>query len=67
MKGNAVSTQVKVNRPYALPAGAGTPLAWFQSTVVRKASCSELGVTEITISPGDEPPFHGNSYELIRK
>jgi quercetin dioxygenase-like cupin family protein len=49
---------LKTNPPYALEAGAGTPLVWFDSTIILKASSPGLGVTEIRISPGEEPPLH---------
>lgn len=50
-------------KPYALPAGAGKPMGWFGSTITLKASCPELGATEILIHPGEEPPLHVHKNE----
>ena len=49
--------------PYALAAGAGKSMAWFDATIILKASCPEMGVTEVTISPGEEPPLHVHKNE----
>ena len=46
------------NRPYALPPGAGQPMEWFTSRIILKASSPEIGVIEVTMSPGEEPPLH---------
>src|SRR5690242_18120473 len=54
----AMSPQTKTNRPYALQAGEGKPMGWFGSTITLKASAPDLGVTEILIHPGEEPPLH---------
>jgi len=53
-----MSPQVETSRPYALAAGDGQPMAWFDSIITLKASCPGLGVTEIRLSPGEEPPLH---------
>jgi quercetin dioxygenase-like cupin family protein len=53
-----LSMQLSTNSPYALAPGAGKPMAWFDATITLKASCPEMGVTEVTIRPGEEPPFH---------
>lgn len=58
-----MSPQLQTNSPYLLSAGAGTPMAWFQSKITLKASCPELGVTEVVINPGDEPPLHVHKNE----
>src|ERR1700738_5170893 len=58
-----MATQVKTNSPYALPAGGGKSVGWFGSTVTLKASCPELGVTEVVIHPGEEPPLHVHKNE----
>jgi len=50
-------------KPYVLPAGGGTPLIWFNDSITRKASCPEMGVLEIVMSPGNEPPFHVHKNE----
>ena len=44
--------------PYHLPSGTGKALVWFGSTIMQKASAPELGVTEVILHPGEEPPFH---------
>ncbi len=44
--------------PYALPAEGGRKMAWFGSTVVRKASAPGVGITETRMKAGDEPPLH---------
>jgi len=38
-------------------------MGWFESSISLKASCPELGVTEVLISPGDEPPLHVHKNE----
>jgi quercetin dioxygenase-like cupin family protein len=58
-----VAPQLDTKQPYALTAGAGTPLTWFTSTITRKASCPELGITEVLMSPGEEPPLHVHKNE----
>src|SRR5215469_4580 len=45
-------------KPYVLPAGGGTPLTWFNDSITRKASGSEIGILEVVMSPGNEPPLH---------
>lgn len=51
------------NRPYALPPGAGKPMEWFTSRIILKASSPEIGVIEVTMSPGEEPPLHVHKNE----
>jgi quercetin dioxygenase-like cupin family protein len=58
-----MSTHVQKNAPYALPAGGGTSLGWFGSTITLKASCREVGVTEMLLRPGEEPPLHVHQHE----
>lgn len=58
-----MSPQLKTSPPYALAAGAGTPMAWFGATITLKASCPEIGVTEVLINPGEEPPLHVHKNE----
>jgi quercetin dioxygenase-like cupin family protein len=50
-------------RPYALDPDAGTPMTWFTSKTTLKASSPDLGVTEVTMSPGEEPPVHVHKNE----
>ena len=53
-----MSSQVVVNSPYFLAPGAGKPLNWLGATVTIKASSPEVGVTDVVIKPGQEPPLH---------
>jgi len=57
------SQAIMKESPYALDSQAGTHMIWFGSTVVLKASCPQIGVTEVTMSPGEEPPFHVHKNE----
>ena len=54
---------IQPDRPYALAAGEGTPMTWFTSTITRKASSPDLGVNEMIMSPGEEPPLHVHKNE----
>jgi quercetin dioxygenase-like cupin family protein len=38
-------------------------MTWFTSTITRKASSPELGVNEMLMSPGEEPPLHVHKNE----
>ena len=58
-----MSTQAETSTPYVLPPGGGTALGWFGSTITRKASCPDIGVTEMVLRPGEEPPFHVHKNE----
>jgi quercetin dioxygenase-like cupin family protein len=58
-----MSDQLNSNLPYALAAGAGKPMSWFGSSIVLKASCREVGIVEVVISPSDEPPLHVHKNE----
>jgi len=58
-----MSNEIQTNAPYALPAGGGKPMGWFGSTITLKASSPELGVTEVLIHPGEEPPLHVHKNE----
>jgi quercetin dioxygenase-like cupin family protein len=49
--------------PYALAAGDGEQLVWFDATITRKASDPGIGVIECTISAGEEPPLHVHAGE----
>jgi quercetin dioxygenase-like cupin family protein len=33
-------------------------MAWFDATITLKASCPQMGVTEVTLCTGEEPPLH---------
>lgn len=55
--------ETKTKVPYALAAGAGTPMTWFTSRIVLKASDPGIGITEVFMSPGEEPPLHIHKYE----
>src|SRR5690348_11163325 len=56
-------TELDTTTPYVLAAGSGKALSWFTSAVTLKASGRELGVAEIVIGPGDEPPLHVHKNE----
>jgi quercetin dioxygenase-like cupin family protein len=58
-----MSSQIEADRPYALAAGAGTPMVWFGSGITLKASSPDIGVTEVFMSPGEEPPLHVHKNE----
>ena len=58
-----MTSEIKSNAPYHLPSGAGTPMGWFESTITLKASNPALGVTEVILHPGEEPPFHVHKNE----
>jgi quercetin dioxygenase-like cupin family protein len=58
-----MSTQPKTTTAYTLPPGGGTTLGWFGSTITRKASCPEIGVIEVVMRPGEEPPLHVHKHE----
>ena len=58
-----MSTQISENSPYALTAGGGKPMVWFGSTITLKASNPGIGVTEVVLKPGEEPPMHVHKNE----
>jgi quercetin dioxygenase-like cupin family protein len=53
-----MSIQISAHAPYSLAAGAGTPMVWFGSTITLKASNPGVGITEVVLRPGEEPPIH---------
>jgi quercetin dioxygenase-like cupin family protein len=58
-----MTVQLDTKAPYALEAGTGEPMSWFSAGMTLKASTPELGVVEVVIHPGDEPPLHIHSRE----
>ena len=58
-----MTSEMKSIAPYHLPAGEGTRMGWFDSTITLKASSPGLGVTEVILRPGEEPPFHVHKNE----
>ena len=58
-----MSGQTIVGDAYALAAGAGARMSWFNADMRLKASTPTVGVVEMTIAPGDEPPLHVHSRE----
>ncbi len=38
-------------------------MGWFGSTITLKASSPGMGVTEVFMRPGEEPPLHVHKYE----
>jgi quercetin dioxygenase-like cupin family protein len=55
--------QPTVGDAYALASGEGARMSWFNADMRLKASTRALGVVEMTIGPGDEPPMHVHSRE----
>jgi quercetin dioxygenase-like cupin family protein len=58
-----MTVQLNTSSPYVLNPGAGEPMSWFAAPLTLKASTREIGVVEVVISPGDEPPLHVHSRE----
>lgn len=50
-------------QPYHLESGAGEPMSWFTAQFQLKASDRQIGIMELTGSPGVEPPLHVHSNE----
>ncbi len=48
----------KTAEPYHLAAGEGQPMSWFTAQFQLKASDPQIGLMELTASPGVEPPMH---------
>jgi quercetin dioxygenase-like cupin family protein len=44
--------------PYHLASGEGEPMSWFTARFQLKASDAQIGLMELTGSPGVEPPMH---------
>jgi quercetin dioxygenase-like cupin family protein len=44
--------------PYHLAAGEGQPMSWFTAQFQLKASDAQIGLMELTATPGAEPPLH---------
>src|ERR1051326_3388140 len=57
MEEDIMATQIS-GTPYALAAGEGEQLVWFDATILREASDPGIGVIECAISEGGEPPLH---------
>lgn|SRR5690348_7317173 len=58
-----MTTQMHTGGPYLLPKGQGAPMSWLNARITLKASTTALGVIEVAIAPGDEPPLHVHSRE----
>lgn len=58
-----MSRQTAAGNAYALAFGEGTRMSWFNADMRLKASTPTLGVVEMAIGPGDEPPVHVHSRE----
>jgi quercetin dioxygenase-like cupin family protein len=50
-------------RPYHLAAGEGRRMSWFTAEFQLKASDAQVGLMELTASPGIEPPMHVHTHE----
>ena len=53
-----MSNELNANVPYHLPSGAGKALGWLESIITLKAANAGVGITEVVMHPGEEPPFH---------
>jgi len=49
--------------PYHLASGEGEPMSWFAARFQLKASDAQIGLMELTGSPGVEPPMHAHQNE----
>lgn len=49
--------------PYVLAPGEGEVAPWFSATVTLKASTPSIGISEVLIGPGAEPPVHMHTRE----
>ena len=58
-----METGMRVDAPYLLAPGEGTPMSWLNAAMRLKASSPAIGIVEVTIAPGDEPPLHAHSRE----
>ncbi len=58
-----MATELSASAPYILDAGGGKPMSWFSASLRLKASNGDLGVAEVVIAPGDEPPLHVHKNE----
>jgi quercetin dioxygenase-like cupin family protein len=48
----------ETTHPYHLASGEGQPMSWFTANFQLKASDDQIGLMELTGSPGIEPPMH---------
>jgi quercetin dioxygenase-like cupin family protein len=57
--------QINSTTPTApiLGPGEGEPMSWFAATLYLKAATADIGVVEVEITPGNEPPMHVHSRE----
>jgi len=55
--------QTQTAQPYHLAAGDGQPMSWFTAEFQLKASDGQIGLMELTASPGIEPPMHVHAHE----
>jgi quercetin dioxygenase-like cupin family protein len=63
MKEPVMTVPQSAKTPYALGPGEGKTMGWLGATVTLKASAPEIGVTEVIISCGEEPPMHVHKNE----
>jgi quercetin dioxygenase-like cupin family protein len=55
--------ETQTARPYHLAAGEGQPMSWFTAEFQLKASDAQIGLMEVTASPGIGPPMHVHAHE----
>jgi len=55
--------ETQTARPYHLAAGEGDAMSWFSAQFQLKASDTQIGLMELTASPGIEPPMHVHAHE----
>jgi quercetin dioxygenase-like cupin family protein len=58
-----MTVQSDTRTPYALAPGGGEEMAWLGSEIRCKASAPDIGVVEVAMRPGDEPPLHVHTSE----
>jgi quercetin dioxygenase-like cupin family protein len=58
-----MAAHTDVQTQYALAPGEGQGMSWFTATLVLKAATADIGVVEVEIKPGEEPPMHVHSRE----
>src|SRR5436190_18958068 len=55
--------ETQTTTPALLGPGEGDRMSWFTATLILKASTPDVGLVEIDIRPGEEPPLHVHSRE----
>ena len=58
-----METKVGTDAPYVLGPGEGDAMSWFDATLMLKAAGPGIGVVEVDIASGNEPPPHIHTRE----